>query len=79
MLTNEFMTITLVFLNILMFLWIFAIGLYHYFLHQEQTLARQLRIDLEKALDELKEEQKKAREAEDLAKLRCKLYGCNHK
>ena len=78
MLTNEFMTITLVFLNILMFLWIFVIGLYHYFLHQEHTLARTMRNDLEKALDELMEAQKKARHEEAVAQLRCKLT-CDNK
>lgn len=78
MLTNEFMTITLVFLNILMFLWIFVIGLYHYFLHQEQTLARKMRNDLENALNELMDAQKKAREEEARAMLRCKLT-CDNK
>lgn len=78
MLTNEFMTITLVFLNVLFCAWMFVIGVYHYFLHQEHTLARQMRNDLENALNELMEAQKKAREEEAVAMLRCKLT-CDNK
>ena len=78
MLTNEYRTIALIFLNILMFLWMFVIGVYHYFLHQEHTLARHMRNDLEKALNELMEAQRKAREEEAVAQLRCKLT-CDNK
>lgn len=79
MLTNEYMTIALIFLNILMFLWMFVIGVYHYFLHQEHNLARELRNELEKAVYETLQAQKDARQAEGVAMLRCKINGCDHK
>lgn len=79
MLTNDLMTITLVFLNIIFVGWLFVIGVYHYFLHQEHNLARELRNELEKAVYETLQAQKDARQEEAVAMLRCKINGCDHK
>ena len=78
MLTNELMTVTLVLLNVLFFVWMFVIGLYHYFLHQELRQARHATKRLEDAYLEYTQATKDLRKAEDIALLRCK-FKCDNK